>query len=287
MKRRAVAQLKGGVGKSTTTLFLAEHWALRGKKILVVDLDPQASVSYMLLSSRGVSNAESMHRTLPQLFADAGSNSLGSAFSYIVARASDLQELQGNSAGLVSVLPCIPRLWFSHYQLDRQSYLRGSDPVTDIAKLLKSVLAEVESQYDCVLFDCPPGFNSLTRAAIRLAPEAVIAPTLADEVSIRSLADFATLGLENGLGIGWRETLHVVVSRYTNSNQQQSKLDQLRATYRVFDPPIPMRDQVLVATEHLEGSHRSYAAKYGRPLLRPLSGYVMRMTAALFDATFP
>jgi chromosome partitioning protein len=286
MKRRAIAQLKGGVGKSTTTLLLAEHWAIKGKRVLVVDLDPQASVSFMLLSSRGVANAVAMHKTLPQLFEDQRNGQRRPGLSYIIPRASDLLELQGQSAGFVSLLPCVPRLWFEHFDFDRDCYRKNKEPVDEIAKIIDGLLAEVNDHFDCVLFDCPPGFNSLTRAAIRLAPDAIIAPTLADEVSIKSLADFATLGLENGLGIGWQDTLQVVVSRYTNSNQQQTKLDHLRATYRVFEPPIPMRDQVLIATENLEGARRSYASKYGRPLLRPLSGYVKRMTDALFDATF-
>jgi len=59
----AVANLKGGVGKSTTTLFVAEHWALKGNKLLVVDLDPQASTSFMLLSRRRVEQLEHDLRT--------------------------------------------------------------------------------------------------------------------------------------------------------------------------------------------------------------------------------
>ena len=55
MKKIAIAHLKGGVGKSTTTLFLAEQWSLKHKKrVLVIDLDPQSNVSYMLLSRRKV-----------------------------------------------------------------------------------------------------------------------------------------------------------------------------------------------------------------------------------------
>ena len=135
MKRRAIAQLKGGVGKSTTALFLAEHWALhQNKRILVIDLDPQASVSYMLLSSNGVANAGAMGRTLPQLFDDERNNTRKSALQYIIARASDLVELQGDNPGFVSVLPCVPELWFRQFDFDRDCYRSGIEPVDEIVR---------------------------------------------------------------------------------------------------------------------------------------------------------
>ena len=54
----AIANLKGGVGKSTTTLMLADGLAyFYGANVLVVDLDPQASSSQMLLTDRGLQMA--------------------------------------------------------------------------------------------------------------------------------------------------------------------------------------------------------------------------------------
>jgi chromosome partitioning protein len=286
MKRRAVAQLKGGVGKSTSTMFIAEHWALKGKRVLVIDLDPQASVSYMLLSAGGVDEAEAMHRTLPQLVADVRRGDPRPAHTYLIPRASNLRELQKPSPGLVAILPCVPRLWFTHFEFERACHERREDPTDAISILIEKFLGELQDEYDCVLFDCPPGFNSLTRAAIRLAPERIIAPTLADEVSIKSLVDFATLGLAAQLNIRWQDQMDVVVSRFSGTNQQKSNLDALRRGYNVVDPPIRMLDQALAASVHLKGAHKSYAEKYGGPLFRPLSSDVRRMTDVLFRATF-
>ena len=56
----AIANLKGGVGKSTTTVMLADGLAYYyGMNVLVIDLDPQANSSQMLLTERGVQAAGS------------------------------------------------------------------------------------------------------------------------------------------------------------------------------------------------------------------------------------
>jgi AAA domain-containing protein len=117
MIKIAVANLKGGVGKSTTTLFLAEHWAVfHRRKVLVIDLDPQGNASYMLLSRDGVERAERARKTLPHLFKDMTERQQGQQLipmSYVEPRASDLQEINGpNAAAYVSIVPSIPKLWF-------------------------------------------------------------------------------------------------------------------------------------------------------------------------------
>lgn len=194
MIKTAVANLKGGVGKSSTTLFLAEHWAVfQGRKVLVVDLDPQANASYMLLSRVGVEQAEHALKTLPHLFDDALNGHRRNSMAYIVPRASDIREINRNDApGHVSIVPSIPKLWFQQHDFDRSLYQAGEDPVDKLTGILDALLHEVAPHYHCVLFDCPPGFGTSSRAALRLADH-IVAPTIADYTSMRSLQDFVTL----------------------------------------------------------------------------------------------
>jgi cellulose biosynthesis protein BcsQ len=286
MIRTAVANLKGGVGKSTTTLFLAEHWAVfQQRKVLVVDLDPQANASYMLLSRAGVENAENACRTLPHLFDDALRGRHQVPMNYIV-RASDLHEIGGGAQpGRVSIVPSIPRLWFQQHDFDRDLYMAGDDPVDKLTRVLSAFLDEAAPNFHCVLFDCPPGFGTLSRAALRLADH-IVAPTIADYTSMRSLQDFVTLGLRGTLQLDANQNLHVVISKFTGANSQKQALDVLRQAYDVREPVIPMRDQVQVVAERHATRMRTYAQKYGRPRLRPLKPHVKGMSDSLYSAIF-
>lgn len=285
MKRVAIANLKGGVGKSTTTLFVAEHWAMTGRRVLVVDLDPQANSSFMLLSREGLRQAEIAHKTVPHLFEDAQRKLETQAVSYI-SDASDLVELRnGLRSGYVKLLPAVPWLWFEEYEFDRLTYLKGQDPVQARYEVLVNFLARVERHFDVVIFDCPPGFSSLTRCAVRLA-DLIVSPTLADDVSMRSLRDFTDLGLISALKIDPEAKLRVVVQKYTATNQQRANLDRLRNDYKVVEPAIPARDQVQRASTRLHDVMRTYSDKYRRPRLNPLSPHVKAMCDALQRCVF-
>ncbi len=283
----AVANLKGGVGKSSTTLFLAEHWAVfQKRKVLVVDLDPQSNASYMLLSRAGVDQAEHARMTLLHLFEDKLNGHHLNAMAYIVPRASDLAEINGNRVqSFVSIVPSIPRLWFQQHDFDRNLYANGKDPVAELAAILQGFLDQIAQNFDCVLFDSPPGFGSLSRAALQLADH-IVAPTIADYTSMRSLQDFVTLGLKGTLNLDVTRKLHVVVSKYTGTNNQKQALDILRHTYRVREPVIPMRDQVQVVAERHATRTRSYSQKYGRPRMSPLKPHVKGMSDALYGVIF-
>jgi cellulose biosynthesis protein BcsQ len=287
MIKTAVANLKGGVGKSSTTLFLAEHWAVfQGRKVLVVDLDPQANASYMLLSRAGVEQAEHARQTLPHLFEDALNGRRRNSMAYIVPRASDLSEISGDNArGHVSIVPSIPKLWFQQHDFDRSLYQAGEDPVAKLAHVLEAVLDDVAPHYDCALFDCPPGFGTSSRAVLQFSDH-IVTPTIADYTSMRSLQDFITLGLQHTLGLGSTQNLHIVVSKFSGTSSQRQALDILRQAYRVREPAIPMRDQVQVVAERHATRMRTYAQKYDRPRLRPLKPHVKGMSDSLYRAIF-
>ncbi|MGD9995839.1 MAG: ParA family protein [Ilumatobacteraceae bacterium] len=138
---RTVALLnqKGGVGKTTVTLGLASAAARGGYRVLVVDLDPQGSATWVLgLDPREVetSTAEVLVRTR--------------ASSAIVPSQWDEQ---------IDVLPASDRL---------QARDSGSPA------RLRTALAEVADDYHAVLIDCPPSLGNLTANGLTAADHAVI-----------------------------------------------------------------------------------------------------------------
>lgn len=136
----AILNQKGGVGKTTVTLGLASAAAAAGHRVLVVDLDPQGSSSWVL----GIDPAE-----VDQSAAEV----LGRS----PARSAIVPSAWGED---VEVLPASPRL------LDRD---HGGNPAR-----LSDALAAVADDYQAVLIDCPPSLGSLSVAALTAADHAVI-----------------------------------------------------------------------------------------------------------------
>jgi cellulose biosynthesis protein BcsQ len=136
----AVLNQKGGVGKTTVTLGLASAAAHAGHRVLVVDLDPQGSSTWVLGHDpyeTDASTAEVMGR-LP------------------AARAM----LPSAWGGEVWVVPSSPRL------LSRDH--------TGSPQRLRTALAEVSHQFHAVLIDCPPSLGALSTSGLTAADHAVI-----------------------------------------------------------------------------------------------------------------
>ncbi|HAP75064.1 MAG TPA: plasmid partitioning protein [Acidimicrobiaceae bacterium] len=135
-----VLNQKGGVGKTTVALGLASAAAQAGHRVLVVDLDPQGSSTWVLGLDPAMvelSAAEVLSRTP-------------------VTKAM----LPSAWGGEVWVLPSSPRL------LPRD---HGGNPTR-----LRDALAEVSDQFHAVIIDCPPSLGSLSAAALAAADHAVI-----------------------------------------------------------------------------------------------------------------
>ena len=154
-----VANQKGGVGKTTTTVNLAAGLAKVGQRVLMVDLDPQGNATM----GSGVdkrSMALSVYDVLLESATVAEAAILSERCGYSVLGAN--RELAGAEVELV--------------ELERRD------------KRLKTALAAVDADYDFILIDCPPSLSMLTLNGLCSA-HGVIVPMQCEYFALEGLTD--------------------------------------------------------------------------------------------------
>lgn len=140
----ALVNQKGGVGKTTSTKNIGAGLTILGKKVLLVDLDPQANLTYSL----GI-KAHELEKTIYEVLKGE-------------AKAKDAILKQKNG---LSVLPASITLSGAEIEL---SGTAGRE------FLLKEALSDIFVNYDFILLDCPPSLGLLTLNALTTATEVFI-----------------------------------------------------------------------------------------------------------------
>ena len=208
-----VANQKGGVGKTTTTVNLAAGLALVGQRVLVVDLDPQGNATM----GSGVDKralAASVYDVLldPSTLAEARTRSPKGGYDVLGAN----RELAGAEIELV--------------QLDQRE------------RRLKLALATVAGEYDFVLIDCPPSLSLLTLNGLCTA-HGVIVPMQCEYFALEGLSDLVNTIKQVHANLN--PELHIIgllrVMFDPRVTLQQQVSEQLKAHFgdKVFNTVIP------------------------------------------------
>jgi chromosome partitioning protein len=187
----AIANQKGGVGKTTTTVTLAQAAAMRGNRVLLIDLDPQASAtsSFLIESTPGsVTLKEGSHADLsieatitPVLLGETKGDGLPFTIRDLVRRT------HWPSIDIIPSLADLSEAEFGMIKLLMESQ-RTKRPVfwRSLRDALRTLSVE---DYDLVLIDTPPTM-SLTTVAVSLASHGMVIPVPPRNLDIESLKAF-------------------------------------------------------------------------------------------------
>ena len=260
----SVLNMKGGVGKTTTTVMLGEFLAGEfGKKVLLIDMDPQISLSITMVGELHWALLNEAGRTLEPMFMDALFTGKREP-KFDVTRA-----LQRNASNVKTVtdLDLLPSSYdviplqrhLAVMTVARRSPIKAWD-------ILGPGIAPIVDDYDYVLIDCPPSLEVMTMNALRISQGYVI-PTIPDVLSTYGIPL-----IQEGVGVFAAEVgmeppkeLGIIVTKHVKNSPvhrgQIARMRNNRMLPPLLSPWVPETSKIAGAAE--DQPYGTLKIKYG------------------------
>ena len=246
----SVINLKGGVGKTTTCVALAEFMAaVFDKRVLVIDLDPQTNATTILIGEDRWKDLNDKGHTLAQLFKDALHDGPDMRFDL------DATLQRGvSSVGVVRKLDLLPSSLDLIDVQDRLGSMSSGRFHSDVpTNVLWRATRGILDDYDYVLIDCPPNLGLITLNGLRLSTGYII-PTIPDVLSTYGIDQIVTRVAAFSDNVGQPiEPLGIVVSKFrSQSTTHTNTVRRLRASDKlpkVFDTYVRESEHIAASAE--------------------------------------
>ena len=210
----SVANFKGGVAKTFTAVTLAQYLAMRGYRTLVIDTDPQASLTSSFgMSSSGVSDWNTI---LPYLYGRDEVERMGEQWPE-----SFRTTIQPTYWSGLDIIAANLSLYTGEFVLGlRRERTKNSDKPFEFHRPLHDAIEDVRGDYDVIIIDNPPALSLSTTGAI-FAADGLILPTPAETLDFESARAFMALAAEmlkvirESFGTDKRlEIFRILITRY-------------------------------------------------------------------------
>ena len=230
----SVINQKGGVGKTTTVINLAAGLSMKGKKILVIDLDPQGNATTGL----GLSNTENSEQTIYNVL--NGNKKISEV----------IQSTNFENLNLIT-----SNVDLSGLEIETAGDSRRAFKLKDE---LASILNDSGPSYDYILIDCPPSLSLLTIMAL-VASEALVVPLQTEFFALEGLTQLMKTieriksNLNSSLDIRG-----ILLTMYDKRNKLSSEVEKEARQYfgdKVYQTVVPRNVRL------------SEAPSYGVPVL--------------------
>ena len=220
-----IANQKGGVGKTTTSINLSSALASLGKRVLIVDMDPQGNAS----SGLGIKRYDSQDNNV---------------YHVLIGEKTVIETIQATSEPNLSILPATPDLVGAEIEL------------VDIPQRefrLKAALATIQDQFDYIVIDCPPSLGLLTLNALSAA-NSFLVPLQCEYFALEGLSQLLnTAGLVKK---SLNPNLHIegiVLTMFdTRNNLSHQVVTEIKNHFadKVFNSIIPRNVRLSEAPSH-------------------------------------